>query len=115
MYLACLQDTQNAPHSGNCESGGVWKQAKVTEDVEDLSVVAVFLSTHFGYRVDLVVAHSRGSNAAMHWCSTTDEGRKISAFVNVSGRYRMEVSLLLTIALTNNSSFCMTENGRSEN
>ncbi|EJC98146.1 ectomycorrhiza-regulated esterase [Fomitiporia mediterranea MF3/22] len=75
---------------GNNETGGVWKQGALDEDLEDLQVVAQYLQATFGYVVDLVVGHSRGSLVGMRWVATTEEGRRVRGFVNVSGRYRME-------------------------
>ncbi|EIM86130.1 alpha/beta-hydrolase [Stereum hirsutum FP-91666 SS1] len=76
---------------GTHESGGTWRQTPILNDVEDIRVVAAFLSSRYGYHVDLVVGHSRGANVGIYWCCMTEEGRSVSAFVNVSGRYRMEV------------------------
>lgn len=56
-----------------------------------MTVVAYLRST-YGYEVDMVVGHSRGSVAGMHWLCTSEEGKRVRAFVNVSGRYRMHVS-----------------------
>ena len=50
-----------------------------------------FLKSQYGYVVDLVVGHSRGSIVAFRWMATSEDGKGVSAFVNVSGRYRMEV------------------------
>lgn len=61
------------------------------EDLEDLKVVAQYLQTNYGYNIELVVGHSRGSVVAMRWIATTEMGRRVQGFVNVSGRYRMEV------------------------
>ena len=58
----------------------------------DLKVVVEYLKSSYGYVIDLVVGHSRGSIVAMRWICTTEDGRKISGFVNASGRYRMAVS-----------------------
>ncbi|KAG8908627.1 hypothetical protein FRB99_004915 [Tulasnella sp. 403] len=74
----------------NHESNGSWRMSGFDQDVEDIKAVVSHL-TQLGYRVELVVAHSRGSVAAMRWISTTPEGRGISGFVNVAGRYRMEL------------------------
>lgn len=79
---------------GNHESGGTWKQAAIHEDVEDVRLVVAYLTEKYGYEVDLVVGHSRGSVVGMSWCCTSEEGKKVGGFVNASGRYRMEVSLL---------------------
>lgn len=80
---------------GTHESGGTWRQTPILNDVEDIRVVAAFLSSRYGYHVDLVVGHSRGANVGIYWCCMTEEGRSVRAFVNVSGRYRMEVSSLV--------------------
>jgi alpha/beta superfamily hydrolase len=76
---------------GNHESGGTWKQGALHEDVEDLQAVVDHLKAQYGYVVDLVVGHSRGSIVAFRWIATSEDGRKVSAYVNASGRYRMEV------------------------
>ncbi|THU96669.1 alpha/beta-hydrolase [Dendrothele bispora CBS 962.96] len=74
---------------GNHETPGVWRQGGFAGDVVDLRAVVDYLSINYGYKVDLVVGHSRGSIVAFKWICTTEEGRNISAFVNASGRYRM--------------------------
>lgn len=79
---------------GNHESGGTWKQAAIHEDVEDVRLVVAYLTEKYGYEIDLVIGHSRGSVVGMSWCCTSEEGTKVSGFVNASGRYRMEVSSL---------------------
>lgn len=76
---------------GSYESGGTWKQGALHEDIEDLQAVVDYLKVTYGYVVDLLVGHSRGSIMAFRWLATSEDGRKVSAFVNVSGRYRMEV------------------------
>jgi len=78
--------------SGNHETGGKWKQGALREDIEDLQAVVDYLKSNYGYVIDLVVGHSRGSIAAFRWLCTSEDGRKVSAFVNASGRYRMAVS-----------------------
>jgi homoserine acetyltransferase len=62
------------------------------EDIADMRVVVQHLVAEFGYKVDLVVGHSRGSVAALSWMCDSDEGRNVRGFVNVSGRYRMNAS-----------------------
>lgn len=78
---------------GNHESGGQWRQGGISDDVEDLVTVVAYLRSTYGYEVDMVVGHSRGSIAGMHWLCTAEDGRRVRALVNVSGRYRMHVSL----------------------
>lgn len=68
--------------------------AALEEDVEDLDVVVQYLKKRFGYIIDLVVGHSRGSVIAIRWLCTSPEGSQARGFVNVSGRYRMEASKL---------------------
>ena len=57
----------------------------------DLQAVVDYLKATYGYVIDLLVGHSRGSIVGFRWLATTDDGRKVSAFVNASGRYRMAV------------------------
>ncbi|GLB38189.1 putative ectomycorrhiza-regulated esterase [Lyophyllum shimeji] len=74
---------------GNHETPGAWRQGALEEDLVDLSVVVEYLKANYGYVVDLVVGHSRGSLVGMRWVCTTEDGKNISGFVNASGRYRM--------------------------
>ncbi|RDB18938.1 hypothetical protein Hypma_014332 [Hypsizygus marmoreus] len=76
---------------GNHETGGVWRQGALENDLEDLFAVVEHLKIVYGYVIDLVVGHSRGSLVAMRWICTSEDGKKISGFVNASGRYRMRV------------------------
>jgi len=78
---------------GNHETGGTWKQGALEEDLEDLNAVVAYLQSKYGYKIELVVGHSRGSLVGFRWISTTETGRKVPAFINVSGRYRMWVSM----------------------
>ncbi|PPQ97741.1 hypothetical protein CVT26_001773 [Gymnopilus dilepis] len=75
--------------SGNHETGGVWKQGDLAGDLVDLQAVVDYLKGHYGYVIELLVGHSRGSVVAFRWLATTVDGRKVPAFVNASGRYRM--------------------------
>lgn len=75
---------------GNHETGGTWKQGALSEDLEDVQAVVDYLKAQLGYVVELVVGHSRGSIVGFRWMAASDDGRKTPAFVNVSGRYRME-------------------------
>ncbi|KAF9221529.1 ectomycorrhiza-regulated esterase [Gyrodon lividus] len=76
---------------GNHESGGQWRQAGLAEDVEDVVTVVAYLRTTYGYEIDMVVGHSRGSVVGMYWLCTSEEGKHVRALVNVSGRYRMHL------------------------
>ena len=66
-------------------------------DVEDLRIVVAYLSQTYGYHVDLIIAHSRGSTVGFRWMCTLNlaEGeRPPSGYVNLSARYRMKVCFL---------------------
>ncbi|KAK0203351.1 Alpha/Beta hydrolase protein [Desarmillaria ectypa] len=82
-------DTFRFDFRGHFELPGIWRQNSLEQDVLDLRVVTEYLITYFGYHIDLVVAHSRGTILAVHWLCTTEEGKFVSGLVNVSGRYRM--------------------------
>jgi pimeloyl-ACP methyl ester carboxylesterase len=56
-----------------------------------MRVVVRHLAVELGYMVALVVGHSRGSVAALSWMCASEEGSHVRGFVNVSGRYRMDV------------------------
>ena len=63
-------------------------------DVEDIGAAVQFLQHQYGYKVDLIVGHSRGVVAAFRWTCTAPEAQIVRGFVNVSGRYRMPVRTL---------------------
>ncbi|KAG2130647.1 ectomycorrhiza-regulated esterase [Suillus bovinus] len=75
---------------GNHESGGKRTQSGIGRDVEDLVVVVSYLRSTYGYEIDVVVGHSRGSVVGIYWMCTSEEGQRARAMVNVSGRYRMD-------------------------
>ena len=76
---------------GNHETGGEWRVGAILNDVADIDTVVAYLHKEYGYVVDLLVGHSRGVISGMRWMCTSEEGKKVRAFVNVSGRYRLEV------------------------
>ncbi|KAF9005473.1 hypothetical protein BDQ17DRAFT_1399159 [Cyathus striatus] len=55
--------------SGNHETGGTWKQGALSDDIEDVN-------STYGYVVDLVVGHSRGSIVGFRWLCTSEDGKK---------------------------------------
>ncbi|KAJ6602228.1 ectomycorrhiza-regulated esterase [Mycena sp. CBHHK59/15] len=63
------------------------------DDVQDLSVVAQYLQTVYGYVIDMLVGHSRGSIVGMRWLCTAAGAGDVTTFINVSGRYRMATPL----------------------
>lgn len=76
---------------GSRESGGTSRHGGLANDVEDVRVVVAYLTQEYGYKIDLLVGHSRGSIVAMRWLCTSDEGKDVGGFVNVSARYKMDV------------------------
>lgn len=80
---------------GNHESTGAWYfgQQGHRRDIEDLAAVVEYLqSEEMGYKVVLIMGHSKGSSVGMHWMAVDPVGRTVPAFVNISARYRMAVS-----------------------
>ena len=77
---------------GQHESSGQFRHAGFASDVEDISAVVAYMTNCYGYKVDLILAHSRGSVSSMWWMCTSVEGRAVKGFVNVSARYQMHVS-----------------------
>lgn len=62
-----------------------------------------YLTSQLGYVIDLLVGHSRGSVVGMLWlCKHRDGAAKsVRGYVNVSGRYRMEVGRKWAINVRN--------------
>ena len=78
---------------GNHETPGTWKFGNFDDDVVDIEVVVAYLRKEYGYVVDMLVGHSRGSVVSLLWICKhrEDDSMSVTRFVNVSGRYRMEV------------------------
>lgn len=83
------QDSFRFDFRGNHETPGSWCHGGLLNDIDDLDVVAKYMQSVYGYVIDLVVGHSRGSLVGMRWLATAPEARSVTAFINVSGRYRM--------------------------
>ncbi|EJD50377.1 alpha/beta-hydrolase [Auricularia subglabra TFB-10046 SS5] len=85
-------DTFRFDFRGNHESGGSWNFAGFPNEVADLDAVVRHLDTVLGYRVVLLVAHSRGSLVCFRWLCTAEAKyvQRVQAFVNISARYRMQ-------------------------
>lgn len=81
-------------HRANFESPGTWSFGKIELEVIDLHVVAEYLMKEYGYVIDLLVGHSKGSVVAMLWLCTypKSETGSVRGYVNISGRYRVEVN-----------------------
>jgi hypothetical protein len=80
--------------SGSHESSGQFRFGGIEDDVEDLAAVVAFLQRTYGYVIDLLVGHSRGSIVALNWFCTADAAQEARGLVNISGRYRMHVRLI---------------------
>lgn len=90
LALRFPMDSFRFDFRGNHESGGQRTQGGFAKDVEDLVMVVSYLRNTYGYEIDVVVGHSRGSVVGMYWLCTSEEGQHARAMVNVSGRYRMD-------------------------
>ncbi|ESK95681.1 ectomycorrhiza-regulated esterase lipase thioesterase family protein [Moniliophthora roreri MCA 2997] len=88
LALRLPMDSFRFDFRGNHETPGKWNQGGMDEDIQDLNAVVDYLKTR-GYRVDLIVGHSRGSLVAFRWLCTAEDARTVSGFVNASARYRM--------------------------
>lgn len=87
LALCFPMDSFRFDFRGNHESGG--KMGGLVEWAEDLVTIVSYLRNTYGYEIDVVVGHSRGSLVGMYWLCTSEEGQRARAMVNVSGRYRM--------------------------
>lgn len=76
---------------GNHETGGEWRVGALMNDVADIEVVVAYLVKEYGYVVDLLVGHSRGVISSLRWMCTSEEAKNVRGFVNVAGRYRLDV------------------------
>ncbi|KDQ06802.1 hypothetical protein BOTBODRAFT_120994 [Botryobasidium botryosum FD-172 SS1] len=97
LARALPMDSFRFDFRGNNETPGAWGLANFPSDVEDIRAVVAHLTSQggpFGYSLELVVAHSRGSVSALKWLCTAEEGRNLGAYVNVAARFRMEVRML---------------------
>jgi alpha-beta hydrolase superfamily lysophospholipase len=77
--------------SGAHETPGTWRLGRFEDDITDISVVARHLAT-LGFKIVLVIGHSKGSVAGLSWMCSSEEGKRVKGYVNCSGRYRMEVN-----------------------
>lgn len=94
MYISSIFLFIESRPRGNHESQGIRKIGAFDEDVEDIQIVVDYMIKEFGYVVDLIVGHSKGSLSGMRWVCVSPQASSVRGFVNVSGRYRMEVSAL---------------------
>ena len=74
----------------NHESGGSWNYAGFLNEVRDLEAVVRFLNFGSQYRVDTIIAHSRGSIVAFRWLCTSPMAGQVRSYVNINARFRMD-------------------------
>ncbi|KZT39512.1 hypothetical protein SISSUDRAFT_1045541 [Sistotremastrum suecicum HHB10207 ss-3] len=73
----------------NHETPGTWNIANFEDDLEDLRIVGEYLTKQLGYQIAMIVAHSRATFVSSYWICNSEWAKSVEAFVNVSGRYRM--------------------------
>ncbi|PBK91051.1 hypothetical protein ARMGADRAFT_1082280 [Armillaria gallica] len=76
-------------HTLRAQETDLWPPNSLEQDTEDPHVVTEYLTTYFGYHIDLIVGHCCGTILVVRWLCTTGEGKTVSGFENVSSRYRM--------------------------
>ncbi|KAH9933107.1 ectomycorrhiza-regulated esterase [Epithele typhae] len=94
LALRLPYDSFRFDFRGNHETPGEWRFGHFEDDLADLDAIVAYLAREYGYVVDMLVGHSRGSVVAMLWLCRHRDGpltRAVRRFVNVSGRYRMEI------------------------
>ncbi|KAI9058270.1 alpha/beta-hydrolase [Trametes sanguinea] len=93
LALRLPYDSFRFDFRGNFETNGTCYFGRFSNDVIDLEVVVDYLTREFGYVVDMIVGHSRGSVVGALWiCKHRDGAAKtVRRYVNVAGRYRMEL------------------------
>ena len=79
---------------GNHESTGQSRFSNLGCDFEDLTTVIAYLTSRYGYTIDLVIAHSNGMLSAMRWLCTSADANSVRGFITFGARYRMWVSIL---------------------
>lgn len=70
------------------ESEGPWTMADFGDDADDLGVVVDYLTTQLGYRLHVIIAHSRGSMVSGYYLCCRPHP-PIPLWVNISGRWDM--------------------------
>lgn len=90
LALQLPMDSFRFDFRGNYETQGSWSIGALPSDLQDLQIVVAYLTSRYGYQIDLIVGHSRGGMVSFRWMCTAPEAKNVSGFVNVSARYRME-------------------------
>ncbi|ETS61312.1 hypothetical protein PaG_05280 [Moesziomyces aphidis] len=94
LAVALPMDSFRFDFRGNGETGGAWGMCNIANDIEDLQAVVYHLRHQLGYRIELIIGHSRGSLDAwayigrderLRWDDDTD----VPYLVAVSGRWDM--------------------------
>jgi len=68
--------------------GWDWHMAQIQRDVDEIKTVVDYLESKFGYKVALLVGHSKGALASYAYLSQVSDPPQF--YVNISGRYNMK-------------------------
>lgn len=95
LASALPMDSFRFDFRGNGDTGGCWGMCSIGNDMEDLQAVVYYLCREMGYRVELIVGHSRGSLDAWTYLARDerlrwDDDTDVPFFVAVSGRWEMK-------------------------
>lgn len=80
---------------GNGDTNGTWGMCNTSQDIEDLQSVVYYLRNRLGYRIELIVGHSRGSLVSWAYLARDerlrwDDDGDVPFFVAISGRWEMK-------------------------
>lgn len=74
-------------HAKYNQPGWVWHMAKIQRDVDEIRAVVLYLEEKLGYKVDIIIAHSKGGLASWRYLAQYPNPPRY--FVNLSSRYDM--------------------------
>ena len=94
LAAALPMDSFRFDFRGNGDTGGSWGMCNIAQDIQDIQAVVHHLRHQLGYRVELIVGHSRGSLDAWAYLGRDerlrwDDDVDVPYFVAVSGRWDM--------------------------
>ncbi|KAK9894416.1 alpha/beta-hydrolase [Cystobasidium minutum MCA 4210] len=75
-------------HAKYNQPGWVWHMAKIERDVEEMREVVLYLEQKLGYKVDLIIAHSKGGLATWRYLASYPDPPRYA--INLSSRYDMK-------------------------
>ncbi|KAH9936277.1 ectomycorrhiza-regulated esterase [Fomitopsis serialis] len=91
LALRLPMDSFRFDFRGNFETPGTLRLGGIEDDIQDLHIVVRYLVREYGYVIDTIIGHSRGSVVGIVWLSRypKEEAGSVRGVVNVSGRYRL--------------------------